>query len=69
MGILVLAVVAGSVSAVVALIAGYGLASVLAIYCLAGLGSIVLIAMPLMWVCSMRKGWARNEHKKLKFKA
>lgn len=69
MGILVFAVLAGSISAVIALIAGYGFVTVFAVYCLAGLASVLLIILPSMWMCVLRKSWARGVHEKLSSEA
>ncbi len=65
MGILVLAVLAGSISAVIALIAGYGFVTVFVVYCLAGLASVFLIILPSMWMCALRKSWTRRAQEKL----
>ncbi|MEM1003744.1 MAG: hypothetical protein AAF625_00425 [Pseudomonadota bacterium] len=65
MGILVLAVITGSISAIVALIVGYGPATGILVYWLAGLGSVVLIYLPAMWMCESRDRLASGAQDKL----
>ncbi|WP_170336007.1 hypothetical protein [Ruegeria arenilitoris] len=69
MGILVLAILTGSIGAVTALIAGYAPLTVLAVYCVAGLASIPLVVLPLMCACVLRKRWAAIMHEKLNSEA
>ncbi|CUH49058.1 hypothetical protein RUA4292_03252 [Ruegeria atlantica] len=65
MGILVLAVVTGFIGAAIALISGYGVFTVIGVYCLIGLASILLISLPAIWLCSLRKRWSQNTYGEL----
>ncbi len=59
MGVLILAVVMGSIGAVAAMIFGYSFLTALAVYCLVGLASFPLVVLPLIGVCSLRKRQAQ----------
>ena len=65
MGILILAVLTGSVGAVVTLISGHGLMAALAAYFVVGLASILFIALPFLGLCSLRKRWLKSKQSDL----
>ena len=65
MGILVLAVVTGFIGAAIAFLSGYGVFSVMGVYCLTGLASILLVALPVIWLCSLRKRYTQNTYGEL----
>lgn len=69
MGILVLAVITGSISAIAALIVGYGPATGILVYWLAGLGSVVLIYLPAIWMSETHDRLARDAQDKLNSEA
>ncbi len=61
MGILILAVLTGSIVAVATLISGYGIVTALAMYVLAGLSSILFIALPFLGLCALRKRYLMSK--------
>ncbi|MCG7522413.1 hypothetical protein [Ruegeria sp. Ofav3-42] len=65
MGVLVLAVMTGSIAAFVALVTGYGWLAAWAIFVLAGLASIPLIVLPILGLCALRKRWMRRDQEKI----
>lgn len=65
MGVLVLAVVTGSIAAFVALLIGYGWLVAWAIFVLTGLASIPLIVLPILGLCALLKRWMQRDQEKI----
>ncbi|MEX0351543.1 MAG: hypothetical protein AB3N15_19135 [Paracoccaceae bacterium] len=69
MGVLLIAFLAGCVSAAIALASGYGLLTAFGAYCLAGLVSVPFTLLVMAWSCTLRKWWTGDSAEKLNSQA